>query len=99
MAFVSAPPLFGARSSSARVRHAVPMMRYATRRDFAKLALLSTLAPTAVSAAPARPVYEKDESGISYYDLKTGTGNYPNDGDFVTIDYVRARRRKRGFRY
>lgn len=63
-------------------------MQHSTRRDFTKLAILSSLAPSIVNAAPARPVYEKDESGISYYDLKTGNGDFPNEGDFVTIDYV-----------
>lgn len=25
---------------------------------------------------------------MSYYDVKTGNGNSPQDGDFVTVDYV-----------
>ncbi len=36
-----------------------------------------------------KPVYVKDESGISYYDVAGGRGAYPQDGDFVTVDYVR----------
>lgn len=34
------------------------------------------------------PVFTKDESGISYYDVKAGTGAGPVDGDFVIVDYV-----------
>lgn len=39
--------------------------------------------------AASRPVFVKDEdSGISYYDTKVGTGASPLDGDYVAIDYV-----------
>lgn len=70
-----------------------------SRRQIGQLALgasLSLIATTVVKpverafAATKRPAYIKDESGISYYDVKAGTGSGPVDGDFVVIDYVSA---------
>lgn len=52
---------------------------------------------TVIAAAPhltiadttTRPTFMKDESGISYFDVKVGSGATPVDGDFVIVDYVR----------
>lgn len=86
-------------SSRAQTRRMPPTAaarRTWTRRDAAKLLLsvsVGTLASSAVSpdaatAAAAAPVFEKDETGIQYFDIKVGNGASPIDGDFVIIDYV-----------
>lgn len=70
--------------------------RNVSRRDVGKLILgVSTAAVvttcfnnTAAAAAQKAPSFVKDDSGILYYDVKTGNGSYPLNGDFVIIDYV-----------
>lgn len=73
-------------------------MRAATnlsRRQINRLALGALVSAAIVEpvdkalAATKRPAFIKDESGISYYDVKAGNGAGPVDGDFVVIDYVR----------
>lgn len=66
-----------------------------SRRKFGEIALGASAAllassnrTEAATQASQRPVYIKDESGISYYDVKTGAGAAPISGDFVIIDYV-----------
>ena len=65
-----------------------------SRRQVSRIALGALLATTVLeptdraSAAARRPEYIKDESGISYYDVKGGSGPEPSNGDFVVIDYV-----------
>lgn len=57
----------------------------------AALVSYTATAPTvnkAIAEAKKRPAFIKDESGISYYDVKTGSGAGPADGDFVVVDYV-----------
>jgi len=70
-----------------------------SRREMGKIAVGATAGILAALVRPgtvgaegsARPVFIKDESGVSFYDIKTGTGSGPIDGDFVIIDYVRGR--------
>lgn len=68
-----------------------------SRRKMAQLAIGTAGAALAASACPAvaaeagktkRPSYIKDDSGISYYDVKAGSGSNPMEGDFVVVDYV-----------
>lgn len=64
-----------------------------SRRRFGQLAAgASLVALSAIEPAVAKgskPVFTKEESGISYYDIKTGSGASPIEGDFVIVDYVR----------
>lgn len=47
------------------------------------------LVRNAIAEAKKRtPPFVKDESGIRYYDVKSGSGYGPVEGDFVIIDYV-----------
>lgn len=70
-----------------------------SRRDLGRIALIATavelttnlitpLLPSSAADTKKKPVFIKDESGISYYDVKQGSGAGPTDGDFVVIDYV-----------
>lgn len=64
-----------------------------SRRRFGQLAAgaslvaFSAIEPTV--AKGSKPAFIKEESGISYYDIKTGSGASPVEGDFVIVDYVR----------
>ena len=70
-----------------------------SRRELGKLMLITTAAglatnvitpllPSNAADTKKKPIFIKDESGISYYDVKPGSGAGPADGDFVVIDYV-----------
>lgn len=70
-----------------------------SRRELGKIILITTAAglatnvitpflPSNAADTKKKPVFIKDESGISYYDVKLGSGAGPTDGDFVVIDYV-----------
>ncbi|PXF40897.1 FK506-binding protein 4 [Gracilariopsis chorda] len=63
-----------------------------SRRRFGQLAAgASLVALSAIEPAVAKgskPVFTKEESGISYYDIKTGSGASPIEGDFVIVDYL-----------
>lgn len=61
----------------------------------------STLTPSAAAVASSNdtgskagkkgnkaPAFIKDESGVQYFDTKTGSGASPMEGDFVVVDYV-----------
>lgn len=49
----------------------------------------SSVRANAAEARKKAPAFTKDDSGISYYDVKAGSGASPVDGDFVVVDYVR----------
>ncbi|CDF37031.1 unnamed protein product [Chondrus crispus] len=96
-AFASSVALCSARVVNPGLRSSCPpSMNSAptfSRRQVSRLALGALLATTVLEptgralAAARRPEYIKDESGISYYDVKGGSGAGPINGDFVVIDY------------
>lgn len=79
----------------------VPSTSKISRRSLGQLAIGASAALIAyTSTAPLvqnatadakkkAPPFVKDESGISYYDVRAGSGSGPGDSDFVIIDYVR----------
>lgn len=92
------------RTSKSSTFHRSPQMSTSvlSRRKLGQLALgtsaavvadaASSVIPEQAKAADAKkkeaPAFVKDDSGISYYDVKAGSGPGPADGDFVVIDYV-----------
>lgn len=94
MAFCAAPLSILGRTRSNIVATNSPTTRCSMKDGTTRRAFLSWATSSAVICgvpwtAASRPVFVKDEdSGISYYDTKVGTGASPLDGDYVAIDYV-----------
>lgn len=77
-----------------------PPISKISRRNLGQLAIAASaglIAYTATAplirnataeAKKRAPPFVKDESGIRYYDVKSGSGSGPVEGDFVIIDYV-----------
>lgn len=88
-------PAGGSRKVSKRNAPAANAAPGMSRRRLGRIALSAAAATlvsplTANAAGQKRPTFVKDESGISYYDVEEGkAGTYPQNGDFVTVDYVR----------
>lgn len=99
-AFSVPAPLTGlaegrSRKLSKRIAPTATAAKGFSRRQLGRVALSAAAAALAApltgnAAGEKRPSFVKDESGISYFDVEKGTtGSFPQDGDFVTVDYVR----------